>query len=99
MTFSCWIRSLLTPSAVSDQRAGGDTGAATSAALDDEPPCRPARPGTRTPRLEVLVCDLANEVKVSLKGEAGYLEAEVLSAALLPLSARRPPLVIFDLSE
>jgi anti-anti-sigma factor len=51
------------------------------------------------PKLEVLVSDLPEEVLVCLKGEAGYLEAEVLSAALLPLSARRPQLVTFELSE
>jgi anti-anti-sigma factor len=53
----------------------------------------------RSSRLAVVVCDLANEVLVRLQGEAGYLEAEVLEAALLPVRARRPALVTFDLSE
>jgi anti-anti-sigma factor len=47
----------------------------------------------------VEVSDLANEVVVRLRGEAGYLEAETLDAALLPVRARRPALVTFDLSE
>jgi hypothetical protein len=41
----------------------------------------------------VEVCDLANEVLVRLRGEAGYLEAEILDAALPPVRARRPALV------
>jgi anti-anti-sigma factor len=51
------------------------------------------------PKLEVVVSDLPDEVLVCLKGEAGYLEAEVLKAALGTLSARRPQLVTFELSE
>ena len=58
-----------------------------------------ARGALAAPKLEVVVSDLPDEVLVCLKGEAGYLEAEVLSAALRPLSARRPQLVTFELSE
>ena len=58
-----------------------------------------ARGAVPAPRLQVVVSDLPDEVLVSLKGEAGYLEADVLSAALRPLSARRSPLVTFELSE
>jgi anti-anti-sigma factor len=47
----------------------------------------------------VVVSDLADGVLVRLQGEAGYLEAEVLDAALLPVRARHPALVTFDLSE
>jgi anti-anti-sigma factor len=36
---------------------------------------------------------------VRLEGEAGLLEAAVLDAALLPLNARQPAVVTFDLSE
>jgi anti-anti-sigma factor len=57
------------------------------------------RSPVRGPRLAVVVCDLADEVHVRLQGEAGYLEGRVLDAALLPVSARRPALVTFDLSE
>jgi anti-anti-sigma factor len=57
------------------------------------------RSSARPSRLEVVVRDSSDEVIVCLKGEAGYLEAPALDAALLPLSARRPPLVTFDLSE
>ena len=57
------------------------------------------RSPTRASRLAVAVCDLPNEVLVRLQGEAGYLEAEVLDAALLPVRARHPALVTFDLSE
>jgi anti-anti-sigma factor len=45
-----------------------------------------------------MVGERANEVVVRLQGEGGYLEAGGLVAALLPLSARRPRLVTFDLS-
>jgi len=58
-----------------------------------------ARGTMPAPKLEVVVSDLPDEVLVCLKGEAGYLEAEVLSAALGTLSARRPQLVTFELSE
>ena len=58
-----------------------------------------AHGATPAPKLEVVVSDLPDEVLICLKGEAGYLEAEVLSAALRPLSARRPQLMTFELSE
>ena len=58
-----------------------------------------ARGTMPAPKLEVVVSDLPDEVLVCLKGEAGYLEADILSAALEPLSARRPQLVTFELSE
>jgi anti-anti-sigma factor len=57
------------------------------------------RSSVRAPRLAVEVCDLADEVVVRLKGEAGFLEAELFDAALLPLNARRPRLVTFELGE
>jgi anti-anti-sigma factor len=64
------------------------------------PPPSSAGPSpSRTPRLAVEVCVLAGEVLVCLKGEAGYLEAEVLDATLLPLNARRPLMVTFNLTE
>jgi anti-anti-sigma factor len=47
----------------------------------------------------VVVCDSADEVVVRLQGEAGYLDVQPLNAALLPLHARRPALVTFDLGE
>jgi anti-anti-sigma factor len=55
--------------------------------------------GSQAPRLDVVVCVCAHEVIVCIKGEAGYAEAGSLEAALLPVEARRPPLVTFDLSE
>jgi anti-anti-sigma factor len=45
------------------------------------------------------VCDTAQGVVVQLRGEAGVREAGALTAALLPLVARRPPCVTFDLGE
>jgi anti-anti-sigma factor len=60
------------------------------------PACR--RP-ERAPRLTVEVCDRGDDALVRLKGDAGYLEAEVVSVALLSLCARRPALVTFDLGE
>jgi anti-anti-sigma factor len=47
----------------------------------------------------VVICDSADEVIVRLQGEGGYLDVQPLNAALLPLHARRPALVTFDLSE
>jgi anti-anti-sigma factor len=57
------------------------------------------RSPAQTPRLAVEVCHLSSEVLVRLQGEGGFLEAAVLDAALLPLSARRPAVVTFNLSE
>jgi anti-anti-sigma factor len=50
-------------------------------------------------QLVVEVRDLGNEVFVRLQGEAGYLEATALDAALQPARARRPARVTLDLSE
>jgi anti-anti-sigma factor len=47
----------------------------------------------------VVVNELPDQVLVRLQGEAGFLEADVLSAALVRVSARRPALVTLDLSE
>jgi anti-anti-sigma factor len=64
------------------------------------PPQSPAgRFPARTPRLTVEVCDLADETLVRLQGEGGFLEAAILETALLPLNARRPAVVTFNLSE
>src|SRR5262245_43013350 len=76
------------------------------------PPSRPAtRPGPVSPRplaqrrpepalrLEVEVHETGPEVVVRLRGEAGVAEAGALEAALLPVVARRPGCVTFDLSE
>jgi anti-anti-sigma factor len=85
----CWSKA----STQSGQRACSQELPAPVAPLPAE------RPSARTPRLAVLVSDQADEVLVRLQGEAGFLEAEVLSAALVPVSARRPALVTLDLSE
>jgi anti-anti-sigma factor len=57
------------------------------------------RASARASQLVVEVRDLGNEVLVRLQGEAGYLEAEALDAALQPVRAHRPALVTLDLSE
>jgi anti-anti-sigma regulatory factor len=49
--------------------------------------------------MEVEVLDTAQGVVVRIRGEAGVAEAGALTAALLPLVARRPPCVTFDLGE
>jgi anti-anti-sigma factor len=51
------------------------------------------------PQLEVTIDDHDDEVVVHLEGEGGFLESEMLDAALTPLRARRLALVTFDLSE
>jgi anti-anti-sigma factor len=48
--------------------------------------------------LSVVVAEGQGEVVVRLAGEAGVRQVGELSGALLRLSARRPPLVVFDLS-
>jgi anti-anti-sigma factor len=59
-----------------------------------------ARRSTRAaPRLAVEVSEVSDEVLVRLRGEAGYLEGTILDAALLPLVARCPARVTFDLSQ
>jgi anti-anti-sigma factor len=49
-------------------------------------------------RLEVTVSEAAGEAIVRLEGEASFLAAEFLDAALLALNARRPLRVRMDLS-
>jgi anti-anti-sigma factor len=65
----------------------------------------PASPRARTEdrpspafRLAVEVVDAAEGVVVRLRGEAGVAEARALEACLLPLVARRPARVTFDLA-
>jgi anti-anti-sigma factor len=93
MSLRSWIRNLFAAS-----------GQAVPSGASPHPPAPPGRPcagrsSTRASRLAVEVCELANEVLIRLRGEAGYLEAAILDAALMPVRARRPALVTFDLSE
>jgi anti-anti-sigma factor len=55
------------------------------------------RPGPAL-RLTVEVLDTREGAVVRLRGEAGVVEAGALEASLLPLVARRPACVTFDLS-
>src|SRR5262245_44220643 len=50
-------------------------------------------------RLKVEVHETGNGPVVRLRGEAGVPEVSALQASLLPLVARRPGWVTFDLSE
>jgi anti-anti-sigma factor len=52
----------------------------------------------RCPLIEVGVGKTTGEVVIRLAGEAGIRQADELTAALLGLSALRPPLVTLDLS-
>jgi anti-anti-sigma factor len=49
--------------------------------------------------MEVEALDTAGGVVVRIRGEAGVAEAGALTVALLPLAARRPPCMTFDLGE
>jgi anti-anti-sigma factor len=48
--------------------------------------------------MDVDVAEATTETVVRIAGEAGFRLADQLTAALLSLSARRPKLVILDLS-
>jgi anti-anti-sigma factor len=65
-------------------------------------PVPPRGPARRRPepalRLEIEVSEAEEGVVVRLRGEAGVVEAGALEAQLLPLLARRPARVTFDLS-
>jgi anti-anti-sigma factor len=54
---------------------------------------------TTPPLVEVAIHATPEEVIVHVKGEATVVAASTLDACLLPLTARRPRLVTFDLSE
>ena len=62
------------------------------------PPLAVPQPVARVPLIEVGVGKATGEVVVRLVGEAGVRRADELTAALLGLSALRPPLVTLDLS-
>jgi len=49
--------------------------------------------------LDVQVVGDRNDLIVRLRGDAGFMEADKLEAALLPICAQRPARVTFDLSE
>jgi anti-anti-sigma factor len=50
------------------------------------------------PRLGVVIDEAEGEVVVRITGEGSFSQADKLTAALLGLLARRPPLVVLDLS-
>jgi len=52
-----------------------------------------------TSALEITVVESENRVVVRLKGDAGVSNADELDRRLIPLSAKRPALVVFDLSD
>jgi anti-anti-sigma factor len=63
------------------------------------PPSSAAKQPEPALRLVVEVCETGRGPVVRLRGEVGVAEAGALTATLLPLIARRPPWVAFDLSE
>src|SRR5262249_16240233 len=57
------------------------------------------RPSANVPVLEVTVSQMSDNVVVRVKGEATDASAGALLDGLLPVAARRPTVVILDLSE
>jgi anti-anti-sigma factor len=49
-------------------------------------------------RLGVVIDEAVGEVVVRITGEGSFSQADALTAALLGLIARRPPVVVLDLS-
>ena len=56
-------------------------------------------PMNTTNRLDVDIIESASGVIVRLKGDAGVSSADILDRHLLGLTAKHPPLVVFDLAE
>jgi anti-anti-sigma factor len=57
------------------------------------------RHSPRVHGLDVEVFGAGDDLRVHLRGEAGFAEAGKLEVSLLPLSAQRPASVTFDFSK
>jgi anti-anti-sigma factor len=71
----------------------------TASVLSAPAASRAPQEAGRVPRIEVSFEARPGEVVVRLAGEAGVRQAGELAAALLPLSACRPPCLTLDLSR